>query len=850
MKRDDKQVAGLDINGVWDHSVHIDTEGAGQAAKRHEDLGARSVVVRARRSDGASTLIGGREAVESVYGRGEAAFGEVGRIARRKEVGEAWRRIRRECEVERECGVETAGLLKQDAEDEEGEITPQEVLLAQVRAAIGRVGGGHAKVRTAGVVMRDDDASTEGVQDEVRQALDRNALGGTRSSLVWDSVAVAKATLNHCLDLQAGEQIAVVICYGKTIRTYRLSIRDEEGRRIPERYRAEESSGRSEIGGPVVWHQGWDASLDGLRAHKDQEICAVVRQTRQAEEWAQGKRDKAVVRVVRAGDAHWTTVSSPALPAMRPTDKKVDIGEECSKVVVWTPMGRDATRVLAGCLNVPHGRLVVADASWAAEGAALAALDLERDLVPWYDHLDRMTIKVKRDGKPEELVLVDENESVPAGTAYRTSDLRARQISDDLYMTEDNDVVRLPLIKGQGDREWSQTVEVPLPRRPKGRANVELRARQTPGQGSAEIELRSDNYEPWRDAPKIVRFSRETPDEDDAVKPALIRYEPSSEAWGSSEANDLIEAAENIRRGSAPSKKQLAAIRNWLRKPLGEPPLNKEHAIGTEGLLPSNVRDERSALESVLEWTEKELLDGIRKGTNRRAKAKNVNVLHLIHTWCFAKASPKVLEVLIQATEGRPGEVRESLQWQNDGARRAIWQGLGRSVTTRDAIERVLDGALRTAMREELQTMKCDALAAASHLLARRDLAGLLVLEDEQRAEDAATIACEKTNRMSSQIRRRPGTFMMPPGLQLRYAVLLAGGLARVKGMKAECLQRGEEAATSLAGALDDAICSIDKQRGWDARGAQGLKPIMEDLRDVFKGDEDPDRNLLKRLDA
>ena len=40
-------------------------------------------------------------------------------------------------------------------------------------------------------------------------------------------------------------------------------------------------------------------------------------------------------------------------------------------------------------------------------------------------------------------------------------------------------------------------------------------------------------------------------------------------------------------------------------------------------------------------------------------------------------------------------------------------------------------------------------------------------------------------------------------------AVLLAGGLARVKDMNAECLQQGTETATSLARALDDAIHSM-----------------------------------------
>ena len=144
----------------------------------------------------------------------------------------------------------------------------------------------------------------------------------------------------------------------------------------------------------------------------------------------------------------------------------------------------------------------------------------------------------------------------------------------------------------------------------------------------------------------------------------------------------------------------------------------------------------------------------------------------------------------------------------------------------------------------------CDALACASHLLARRHIAGLLVLNDGRRAEEAAMIVCDKVRRMSERIRYEPkNTFIVQPGLQLRYAVLLAGGLARVKAMEAERLQRGSSLADSLASALHHAIEKIDAQSGWTVAYAKGLRPIMEALRNVFEGGEQPDANLLKLLD-
>lgn len=859
--RDEKTV-GLDLNGVWDHCVRIVPVGQDESKKEHDDLGARSVVVRAKpaaKDDGSNdVLVGGREALESIYGRGEAVFGGVGKLVHRMEIGEAWRRVRGEYEPER------LRLLRQDSEDEDEEIAPLDALLAQARAAMGRAAGGSPKFRMAGIVMRDDEASTETVQDEIRRALGWNAIGGTRAVLVWDSVAVAKAALEHCRELRANAEFAVVVSYGKRIRIFPLRVRDDDGRRVPVRRRDEGRSGQSAAQGETtrrsvqangwdIWHEGWDASIDALRTSWDRKTRAVIRQTRQGEEWVQEDQGKAVIRVKENGRVRWVLADRPWTPPMRaPGEQKIEMGEKWSKVVVWTPMGRKATEALASCIRAPKNQLTLAGAEWAAEGAALAALDLSQGRVPWYDRLDRMTIKVERDGEIEDLLLVDEKQSVPAGKAFRTSDEHAREISRNVYMDENNNSISLTLTKGQNDRKWSQKVEVPLARKPKGRAHVELRARQTPGQGSAELELRSAEYEPWRDAPQFVRFTRETPDQE-AVKPALILYGSAKQAWNPEAFPKCLAYAAGTGNDERIdlNERQLKEIRQWLSIPLGTPPLNKEHAVGTNGQLPDNAAGEaRQALENVLKWTERELLETIKNGTSSKAKKTVVmNALHGIHTWCFARASPDVLEALIQATEG-VGAIRQGLQWEADGARRAIWQGLGRSVTSRDAIERVLDNALRTAGQDEAGTMKCDALAAASHLLARRHIAGLLVLEDGRRAKEAATIVCEKIRHMSKQIRKRRDGFNMWPGLQLRYAVLLSGGLARVKDMKSECLQCGTETAGKLANTLTEAIGTLDEQDGWNEPKAKGLKPIMASLRDVFGRDVQPDSNLLKKLDT
>lgn len=845
-----KLVAGLDLNGVWDHRVRIDVKHG--EIENADDLGARSVVVRANHVDGGSILIGGKEALESVYGRGKNVFGPVGGMTRRKEVAEAWREIRGEYEPE------SFHLLTQDEREEEEKIDHESALQAQTLSALGQVEDGGATIMAAGLVMRDDEATTEAVQDDVRRILGWHFLRGVRCDLIWDSIAVAKAAILDCPELRTGANIAIILSYGKQIRTYRVTIKEDNSRegsdkRTPERFPPQVQLNPSgSVAGNRIWHEGWEGSLNFLRSAHDQEKRAVFRQTRQGEEWVQGDQAKVVVRVKNAGDrTNWTALSPPRMPGMQRPLSNIEIGPDCSMAVVWTPMGRTATKVLANCVKAEGVPVRIAEASWAAEGAALAARDLNRGWVPWFDRLDRMSIKVRRDGEEEELILIDDTESVPAGTTYRTGDDQALEISKNVYLERDKLFVSLPLTKGKGNGKWSKSEQVKLETKPKKRAKVELRARQTPGQGSAVIELRSDDYPPWRDAPWIVQFRRDVPDHHD-VNPALIRYEPSKDAWNRTNGpHALRQAAAALETpGESLTDQQILAVKKWLEAPLGNPPLHKEYAVGTDGRLPNNVSpDDQAALDRILDWTEKTLLERTQDGTLENFKLTTLNALHGIHTWCFAKAKKDVLELLIQATEGVE-KIQRQFLWDKDGARRIIWQGLGRSATMRDSIERVLDGALRNACESEANTMACDALACASHLLARRHIAGLLVLDDGRRAEEAAMIACDKVRRMSENIRYVPkNPFIMRPGLQLRYAVLLAGGLARVKAMEAECLQQGTSLTGNLASALHQAVEKIDAQNGWNMASAKGLRPIMEALRNVFDGGEQPDPNLLKRLD-
>lgn len=832
-----RKVVGMDLNGVWDWSWELGLGDAGARSAGEADLGARSVAVRAlgSGSEGADLLMGGREALESVYGRGRE-FGKVGEETRRREVEDAWREIRGEDESEATRAA-AAGLLKEGGSEDP--IAADDVLRAQAQAALGPKIAQGGRTARIGLAMRDDRATTEEVQSRVRNALDWRSLDGARTLLVWDSVAVAKGAIEEDEELSDGDELWLVASYGKRVHEYRLRVCEQDGTLVPVRERDLGRAGSLTLA-EAAWEHGWEESFERLRGLRDPELRAVVRQTRMAEGWTLGEEGKALIR--SAG--RWGLAKKPE-ELMKPLGEgpRVRAPEGCARVLVWTPVGGAATEALAERVE-GGGRIVPCAPGWAALGAALAARDMEEGRTPWRDRLERMTLRINRQGGDHyDKVLIDDGESVPAGAAYRTDDERAAEISRRVYMDEHNwEWLRLPIRKGPEGNSWGKTKELPLPARPKGHTPVEVRARQSPGQGWAELEIRAPKYPPWGDAAQVIRFERDDVEKED-VLPELIEFEPATEAWTDG-VQIVAVAAADVEAGKMDAWKAVR-VAEWLQKPLGTPPLNRRYAIGTEGGAPERTpAGAKEALEAVRAWAAGELLERVRDGDPGGAKQKALNALHRIHTWSFASADPDVLEALLYAAEGRR-KPRKALLWMQDGAKRAVWQGLGRSVTTRDAIERVVECGT-AAGEEEAGTWECDAIAALSHLLARRKLAGELVLDEAELIKRIARIGYKESGWAAKNIRERTPDFRMRAGLQLRYSVLLIGGLARVKWMGAECLEAGTRTAAGLAQAMEEGVREVERQDAWGQ--AKGLKPIMQNLAAVFGKDATPDRNLLKEV--
>ena len=63
-----REIVGMDLNGVWDHVATESGAKEGKQRRQERDEGPRSVVVCADRANGGgATLIGGLDAVSTIY---------------------------------------------------------------------------------------------------------------------------------------------------------------------------------------------------------------------------------------------------------------------------------------------------------------------------------------------------------------------------------------------------------------------------------------------------------------------------------------------------------------------------------------------------------------------------------------------------------------------------------------------------------------------------------------------------------------------------------------------------------------------------------------------------------------
>ena len=840
-----REIVGIDLNGVWDH-VATESEAKEGKLRRHErDEGPRSVVVRADRAKGGGTaLIGGLDAVSTIYGRGPE-FGEKGDPARRRETADAWRELRETSKAEGTNGSDN--LLARDVGNDPGsEIAAGEVLLAGTRSAIGWQEGTRTLTKNAGFCIPDDPETTESVQTEVLEALGRRALGGTEVHLVWDSVAVALAMLDEMPALTEEESIGIVVSYGNAFRTHVFQLRKDErtGRTLPVRKGPQD---------PRPWPTGWNFMREMVRVQitpwRDAE--KVERQTRAIEYWSGGITQDAWIRDEAE---RWNRVAAPRSAISAGTIPDATAGlENRGTVIAWSPVGEGATDAIAASLTKAGRKALAAPACAASRGALLAARAIERRETPWFDHLDGFWLTIIQGPKKAktELPLIREDEVVRAGELYRTPPEMARKMGEGLRLQKGKSELVIPLRKGQ--MRGRERIEIETTARDH---DVVIVAVQQPATGYARIEIGSPTYGPWSEEPKKVVFR---PDAVDGMQivPHLVRFDGAEEGWWAnggptSEARTLEMLAVRCKEslGDAVTRTERKMLYEWLSQPRGKPPVNQRYTVGTDGDLPPpndatawtaerRMRAERD-LDEVIMAGGDTLLERYKVGGDGNVRLQALNQLHTVASWTFARCPNQILDLLLDAVEGEQ-RARRAVQYTNDWAHWAILHGLGRTVTDEERMRR----AIRGALADEDGPFECDALACLSHLLARRRTAGKIVNRRTKWIGQLAERSCRKMQEMASNP-KKPDNWKKPwsePHVQMRYALLLLGGLARVKRMGNVALEEGTPVTRGITGTLE--LC--EAKGIWDKGKMKQLGGIAGEVLAIYHGEE-ADPNLLYRM--
>ncbi len=693
-----REIVGMDLNGVWDHVATESGAKEGKQRRQERDEGPRSVVVCADRANGGgATLIGGLDAVSTIYGRG-LEFGEKGDPARRRETADAWRELRGANKAE---GTNESGdlLVRDVGNDGEWEMSAGEVLLAGARSAIGWHEETWSSTKNAGFCIPDDRETTETVQADVLEALGRRALGGIEVYLVWDSVAVALAMLDETPALTKEESIGIVVSYGNDVRTHVFQLRKDgrTGRTLPVRKGPQD---------PRPWPTGWNCMREMVRIQitpwRDAE--KVEQQTRAIEHWARGVTQDAWIRDEKDG---WNRVAAPrnAIPAGAIPDATAGL-ENRRTVIAWSPVGEIVTDAMVASLKNAGRKALAAPANAASRGALLAARAVERRETPWFDHLDGFWLTIIEGPKRtiRELPLIREDEVVRAGEPYRTPSEKAKEVSKGLKLEKGKSELVIPLRKGQ--MRGRERIEIETTARDH---DVVIVAVQQPATGYARIEIGSPTYGSWSEEPKKVVFR---PDAMDGMQivPHLVRFDGAEEAWWANgkptpEARTLEMLAVRCRQilHDAVTRAERDELYKWLSQPRGTPPVDQRYTVGTDGELPPpndatgwtaerRMRAERD-LDEVIMAGGYTLLDRYKAGSDGNVPLKALNQLHTVASWAFARCPNQLLDLLLDAVEGGQ-RARGTVRYTTDGAHRAILQGLGRTVRDEESMRRAIRGAL------------------------------------------------------------------------------------------------------------------------------------------------------------
>lgn len=695
-------LAGLDINGLWDHAVtrHPDTD-----EDLVRDAGINGAVVRLNQEQ--EIWLGDVQAALAPHGRGDG-WGKLGGREFRLPVAEI-----------------LSAILDDQIDDRH-----RHAFDALVRALSGEA---------ERIVLAVSDAPEfgEGARDRLLRVLQHR-----RVTLLWRPIAAILGWVKTSdgARLQDGTRVAVISLLrdGVHLAAEKLVPESSASGRlwVPERSR----SGLTVTGLP-----GAKALADKYAAavadQLGRRIVDVLAETRSP--WHHAVGDPLSDELVRMPNRSWRRMPKPeavGMPAARSLEDVTEHIDGADFVLLEGPASanrRWANTILEALgIDGNDERVRFLPREAAAQGCLDAARRLALGLPVYYDFLPQLEINARVRDEPSFVELIPEGARLLGGTSYR------REAPGDFAINRGADRLVFYLFKEDFDK--GRRASVPLPAEPDRQHRISVTVEQTPGQGFARIRIGSDSFEPLRHHPLELDWSRmETIDEtrDEILEklsgegglayPEAIVIPGHPVHWHpENRLGDLIAQLEDYcrrplwqsGRPNAEALKSLETLRDRLskrRSPSYEAKKFNLHssenagawALDSNGAVPED-RDGFSAPENasdlLAQALNKAALDFEQLDSQYGAASEPKIAGHLIGftTWCYWRCPEPIVSFLFDVMEGRQ---------QLPGRIALIREGLGRTLHHSASIHRYFDAIERNLIAGG--RLKANELSAIARLL-------------------------------------------------------------------------------------------------------------------------------------
>ena len=659
-----QRAVGLDLNGWHDFAARDWTDEDSDAAAgplTTIDGGFGGIIV-----SHAGAQIGGPQAILSPIGRGNG-WGEVGARDKRRDLRAVWPALL--------AGKANASAVR-------------DLRIAADALAV------RADALALCIPDRPDMA-------EAGQQAVLDTLAGPRrpsATLIWRSVALALAALDGGLLPQTRDGLRVLCVIhaadGLEMQGFVLrTLAEHPGWLAPERARTGEVTCR-EVG------------LSRLLALA--EVAVATANPRLAERPAETARlalallldeaEPAEPEVIRRDTGTWMLATPPpafrldwaALPAA-PVLSPADV------VLLQSPLATRHLDGLAAWLGPAGGTLHV----MAPEAPALSALHARRRNargIPHYlDRLDQVSLAVLRQSGPVFEDLIPRDATVPGNREYVSAPITSMVWP--AGMTTAQFFVRKGDQSGPYEiRTWT-TPEIMAP---ETNQRLEIRLRQKPAQGWANLLITAPEWEELRRVPIRLEWSalrvdpRTAQEVLDALRgpppvvPAPVHYRAHIGLWdGALHRRHLSDVLERLERGQPVRLRSLAgALGKSYSLPASDGQgIAKVYPVGSDGGLPAELDAETGRLfDAVIAAVAGTLVRRLQRGE----ESANNDSLRCL-TWCFARCPATIVEELVIAVRAFERDREYAHPWLlPQGATVVAFQGLGRTANEPAVLEEMI----------------------------------------------------------------------------------------------------------------------------------------------------------------